>query len=72
MFGITDEKNLVGHESLFSAQCALPVEKKFTFSSCYVADKNSDYRCLSDNDCGVSNETCKVRRCSPHHFCFTP
>jgi len=41
-------------------------------ATCYFPDKNADHSCSGNTDCGISEVTCKWRKCSEHHFCFTP
>ncbi|KAK9669381.1 hypothetical protein RND81_13G126100 [Saponaria officinalis] len=44
--------------------------KQHTLESvCHVPDARSDYRCLSDEDCGVDATTCRLRSCSMAGYC---
>lgn len=38
-------------------------------SACHVADARIDYRCLTDEDCGVDATSCRRRSCSIAGFC---
>ncbi|KAK7389030.1 hypothetical protein VNO78_23861 [Psophocarpus tetragonolobus] len=38
-------------------------------SVCHIPDARSDYRCLTDEDCGVDASTCRQRSCSMAGYC---
>ncbi|KAH1248736.1 Alpha-mannosidase I MNS5 [Glycine max] len=38
-------------------------------SACHIPDARSDYRCLTDEDCGVDATTCRPRSCSIAGYC---
>ncbi|XP_047180216.1 alpha-mannosidase I MNS5 isoform X2 [Vigna umbellata] len=38
-------------------------------SACHIPDARSDFRCLTDEDCGVDATTCRRRSCSMAGFC---
>lgn len=38
-------------------------------SACHIPDSHSDYRCLSDEECGVDSTTCRRRSCSMAGYC---
>ncbi|KAL1334010.1 hypothetical protein HN51_062891 [Arachis hypogaea] len=38
-------------------------------SACHIPDARSDYRCLTDEDCGVDSTTCARRSCSMAGYC---
>ena len=38
-------------------------------SACHIPDARSDYRCLTDEDCGVDATTCRRRSCSMAGYC---
>ncbi len=40
--------------------------------ACHIPDKNPNYRCGSDEDCGISGDNCTKRKCSPYQYCYTP
>mmetsp|Transcript_43419 Transcript_43419/g.90603 ORF Transcript_43419/g.90603 Transcript_43419/m.90603 type:complete len:260 (+) Transcript_43419:3-782(+) len=39
---------------------------------CHRPDAEEDHSCTVHSDCGVAEEGCVSRKCSPHKFCFTP
>ncbi|CAL5198295.1 unnamed protein product [Lathyrus oleraceus] len=38
-------------------------------SACHIPDVRSDYKCLTDEDCGVDSITCRRRSCSMAGYC---
>ncbi|KAL5183315.1 Alpha-mannosidase I MNS5 [Glycine soja] len=38
-------------------------------SACHIPDARSNYRCLTDEDCGVDATTCRRRSCSMAGYC---
>ncbi|KAL2321879.1 hypothetical protein Fmac_026258 [Flemingia macrophylla] len=38
-------------------------------SACHIPDARSNYRCLTDEDCGVDATTCRRRTCSMAGYC---
>ncbi|XP_027331674.1 alpha-mannosidase I MNS5 [Abrus precatorius] len=38
-------------------------------SACHIPDARSDFRCLTDEDCGVDAVTCRRRSCSMAGYC---
>ena len=38
-------------------------------SACHIPDARSNYRCLTDEDCGVDATTCRPRSCSIAGYC---
>ncbi|KAK3035802.1 hypothetical protein RJ639_034618 [Escallonia herrerae] len=38
-------------------------------SACHIPDAREDYRCLTDEDCGVDSTTCRQRSCSMAGYC---
>ncbi|MED6184302.1 Alpha-mannosidase I mns5 [Stylosanthes scabra] len=42
---------------------------KHVESACHIPDARSDYRCLTDEDCGVDSTTCRRRSCSIAGYC---
>ena len=41
-------------------------------ASCHRPDARASSVCASDQECGVSSETCLHRRCSAFGYCFSP
>ncbi|XP_019456622.1 PREDICTED: alpha-mannosidase I MNS5 isoform X1 [Lupinus angustifolius] len=38
-------------------------------SVCHIPDSRSDFRCMTDEDCGVDSTTCRRRSCSTAGYC---